>query len=208
MSAHNFIDLTGQTFGRLTVVGRAESKQKSARWHCSCVCGGTTTTEGTNLRKGHTTSCGCYWKEQRLASVTKHGMAKTTEYNIWMDIRSRVGNPMNPAYKNYGGRGISIDPSWDTFAVFLSDMGPRPKGHSIDRLDNNLGYFKANCYWATRKQQANNKRNNVLISYKGITRNITQWAENLGMNTTTLHNRVHVLNWSIEKALTTPIRGH
>lgn len=155
------IDLTGQTFGKLTVIGRDESRKGvEARWRCACICGGSTTTTGSNLRRGRTTSCGCAVADFNRRTRTTHGARRTPEYEIWCSMIKRCENPNHHAYSRYGGRGISVHPEWRAdFAAFLRDVGSRPSPDlSLDRIDNDGNYEPGNVRWATAKQQANNRR--------------------------------------------------
>jgi len=146
----------------------------------------------------------------------KHGhnrkdkISKT--YKSWIDMGQRCTNPKNPAYKNYGGRGITICERWldknNGFINFLEDMGECPKGCEIDRINNNLGYCKENCRWVTRYIQSRNKRNNKLFTYKGKIQILKDWAVEYKIKYKTLWMRIYSLKWSIEKALTTPIRKY
>ena len=199
------LDLTGQIFGRLTVVSRAEnSKRGKARWDCRCECGGVTTTTGEYLRSGHTKSCGCFNLEAIANRSKIHGMSRTAEYRTWTHLKGRAINPNDAAAKHYRDRGIEVCPQWrNSFDAFYRDMGPRPSlEHSIDRIDNSKGYFKENCRWATPKEQARNKRNNYLIEFNGQTRCIAEWSELLGIPYNRLHWRI-ASGWSVQRALTT-----
>jgi hypothetical protein len=150
------VDLTGVRFGRLTVVGRCESnKSRHISWDCVCDCGSGVTVFGDNLNRGHTKSCGCL----RVDTSRTHGMYGTRTYRTWNMMKQRCTNPGNTSYKSYGGRGIKICDKWLTsFEDFHKDMGDRPEGMSLDRVDNNGGYCKENCKWSTPKEQASNRR--------------------------------------------------
>jgi hypothetical protein len=193
-------DLTGQTFSRLTVLSRAENIDNSTAWNCTCECGVEKVIRGNSLKTGSSKSCGC--------NRVTHGLTRTTEYSIWLGIKSRCANPKDKDYENYGGRGISVAKEWeDSFEQFYKDMGSRPSNkHSIDRRDNDLGYSKNNCRWADQKTQARNRRNTILITYKGKTKCISAWEEELGFSRSILHNRLNHLGWSIDKSFNTPVR--
>jgi hypothetical protein len=119
-------------------------------------------------------------------------------------MKSRCDNPQHHAYKDYGMRGISYEPRWSDFQAFLDDMGTKPTGTSLDRVDNNGNYSKKNCRWATRAEQMNNMRTNRLITHEGKTQTMAQWAREVGINYRTLKTRLNIAKWSITKALTTP----
>lgn len=159
----SIIDLTGQKFGRWTVISASGEKAKvnrSAKWLCRCECGNERNINGSSLRSGRSSSCGCFHNEKVKESFTKHGKYKTPEYEVWRAMKQRCLNPSQPYYPYYGGRGITICKRWlDSFENFIADMGPRPTSkHSIDRKNNNLGYSPDNCRWATASQQNANKR--------------------------------------------------
>ena len=147
--------MVGKRFGRLVVVEEAgKNKSKSILWACKCDCGNTKVLIGGNLRSGDTKSCGCIQKER----LTTHGMSGTSTYKIWEMMIQRCYNPNNTHYKDYGGRGIILCAEWLKFKGFFDDMGVRPIGLSIDRIDNEKGYYKANCRWATQTEQVRNQR--------------------------------------------------
>ena len=185
------IDMIGKRFGRLVVISRAEnSKAGHPRWNCLCDCGGTTITDGQDLRNGHTKSCGCLHKERDSEVHIKHGMSETPNYGVWTDMKQRCLNPNNKHYKDYGGRGIVVCERWDKFENFYADMGNKPKGLTLERRDNNKGYFPENCFWATRKEQNRNKRSNRIIKYDGKEQCLMTWSEELGINYNTLRKRL------------------
>lgn len=204
-----FQDLTGQKFGKLTVIGFAGVKNKNYQWVCCCDCGKTKNILAAHLKSGGTVSCGCFMIERIKEAKTKHGQAKKGEvsptYSCWLCMLARCNNPKNKSFLNYGGRGITVCERWYSFENFLADMGDRPdKGYSLERKENDKGYYKDNCKWATPKEQSNNQRSNHLLTFMSKTQNVTQWAEEIGMNPNTLSARVH-RGWPIELALTLPI---
>lgn len=170
------IDLTGQRFGRLTVIERAGTQCGHVMWRCVCDCGNQVLSPSGDLRKGKTKSCGCA-KKKRAASMAKmggeargdqmrkHGLSGTRLYNIWKAMRERCNNPHDKFYPDYGGRGISVCPEWNDFAVFhewamANGYDPdAPFGEcTIDRVDNDKGYEPSNCRWISLTGQANNRR--------------------------------------------------
>lgn len=202
------IDLTGQRFGRLVVVERLveRSNYLSPYWVCKCDCGNEARVLIGNLRNGNSTSCGCGRKEAALASNTTHGMRHTSEYKIWLGIKVRCYNEKHHSYENYGAKGITMSDSWrKSFEAFYRDMGPRPSSkHSVERRENNKGYSKDNCYWATTIEQGNNRRNNILYERNGETKTLAEWCRLLGRKYRRVYYRMKRDGWSFEKAIDTP----
>jgi hypothetical protein len=149
-------NLTGQKFGRLTVMSRNQNREGGiARWNCVCDCGNQSVVRRGGLTNGDSTSCGC--------AKIRHGHAikgkRSAEYKCWDSMLRRCENPSNPAFENYGGRGISVCDRWHIFENFLADMGRKPSPDlTIERVKNYLGYYKENCVWATRIEQLKNRR--------------------------------------------------
>lgn len=161
------VDLTGRVFGRLTVrefYGMVQQgKQKRAFWACDCICGKQTIVMESNLKYGNTKSCGCFQRDRLAEVLPRHGHATngviSTEYTSWYNMIQRCQNPKNPVYANYGGRGIQVCKDWQVFTGFIQSMGLKPSHElSIERKDNNLGYFPENCVWADQTVQSRNQR--------------------------------------------------
>lgn len=195
------LDLSGQTFGHWEVIERVGI----GKWLCWCDCGNERVVKQSHLFSGRSKSCGCYRSAVTRARMRTHGLSKTREYHIWLGIHHRCKNPRSSCYHNYGGRGITVAPEWDNFEQFYMDMGPRPPKHEIERKDNDKGYCKDNCLWVTHKDNANNKRTCHFIEWNGQRLSCTQAARLIGMKPLTLVNRLR-LGWSVEKAMTQPLR--
>jgi len=137
--------------------------------------------------------------------LTTHGQYHTPEYKVWASMKQRCLDTRHKQYPEYGQRGIDICPTWYAFEDFIADMGKRPSdAHTLERMDNNRGYHPDNCQWKTRKHQANNTRQNTLLTLNGITQTLAQWADAIGVKHSTMCMRLYSLKWPIEKALTTP----
>lgn len=193
-------DLTGQRFGRLTVLEYAGlSKFGTAQWLCRCDCGGS---HVAVIRKGREPGCGCL----HLEAVTSHGQYGSPEYRSWSSMLARCYTPSNHAYTRYGGRGITVCDRWRTsFGAFYKDMGKRPSlGCSIERLDNDSGYHPDNCVWATPTEQARNRKNNHILHYNGQAMCLAAWAEQVGIHPDTIAQRLD-RGWPIKRALTEPV---
>lgn len=204
-----FIDLTGQKFGRLTVIANTElNNQNRAMWLCRCSCGKEKVIRSDALVSGWTKSCSCLQKESaRKGNHKTHGHTtgrqQTSVYMRWVRMVQRCTNPNDKAYKHYGGRGIKVCDRWlESFENFLADMRDRPTPqHSIDRIDNNGDYTPDNCRWATWKEQANNKRTNIKLAFGAETKTIGQWADYLGLKYTKLYYNLFYRKQSIEDVI-------
>jgi hypothetical protein len=188
------IDETGNRYGSLVVIGVSAHSGPKLKWACQCDCGNSIIVFGGNLRSGNTTSCGC--------SRITHGLSKTKVHQVWRGMIQRCENPNDQAYKNYGGRGICVSEEWHEFETFFEDMGFPPRGGTLERKDNNGPYSKENCRWATRREQALNKRSNTLVTAFGKTQSVSEWAKEIMIAERTLHNRLFRAGLAPEKALT------
>lgn len=199
-------EMVGKVFGNLSVIEKDTVTDKFGHrtlWICRCVCGIVKSLPGGKIRSGELKSCGCLRKEQ----LRTHGQADTDEYRIWRHVKGRTRSLTNNSYPDYGGRGITMSDEWfDSFETFYKDMGPRPsKEHSIERIENNKGYFKGNCKWATRTEQANNRRSSALYSYIGKTKTLADWCRELNLDPQLISCRINQLKWTFEKAITTTV---
>lgn len=196
-------NITGRVFGRLTVIKLLEQRDKFKKrcWECLCCCGNTINVSTHALIGGNTKSCGCY----KIDTIKHHGLCKTRVYRIWSGMWERCTNKYLPNYDRYGGRGITVCDRWKSFENFFEDMGHPPDGFSIDRINNDDGYYKENCRWATRKQQLRNTCRNNMITFRGETKCITDWASETGIEIYAISWRIK-RGWSIEDALTRPVK--
>ena len=172
------ICMTGQRRGRLLVGSRVPSDAtQEAVWQCQCDCGSTIEARGSWLRDGAVASCGCAKVSGLLAAITTHGLSFLPEIKIWRAMLHRCYVAKNPSFYRYGGRGITVCDAWrQDFPTFYWDMGIRPLGHSLDRVDNNGPYSPGNCRWADIWTQSRNKENSSRITAFGETKSIIEWA--------------------------------
>lgn len=194
-------DISGQKHGMLTAVSLVERKaSRNHLWLWSCECGAQKTIAIRSVKSGHTKSCGCLHRKWLAARNTTHGLSKVESrtYRSWKDMRARCNNPRNGDYREYGGRGIGVCPRWESFELFLKDMGRRPSGMTIDRIDTNGQYEPGNCRWATAKTQANNKRSNRVIESIGT---LAEASEMSGLDASKISYRLDA-GYSIDAALT------
>jgi len=198
----NIRDMTGQIFGRLTVLeldlGKSNSKRK--HWKCLCSCGNETSVSLGNLPSGSVKSCGCLRKE--ILDKSTHGLYKLDPhvYGIWMKMVERCIKPASTSYKHYGGRGIKVCDRWLSLENFFEDMWPRPENTSLGRIDNDGDYEPENCRWETVEQQANNKQTTRRLTPLGKTQSMSQWAKEYGIPIETLFARLKTK--TLEEALT------
>lgn len=204
--------ILNKKFGRLLVVRKV--KDNTALYECVCDCGKTVFAYENSLKSGNVKSCGCYKLDLIKNLQLKHNMAHTRLYNVWKDIKKRCYNPKTRSYANYGAKGITVCEEWKNDFVAFHDWA-YANGYdenaeygtcTIDRIDVNGNYCPENCRWVTLKAQANNRRNNVFITYNGKTDTMSNWAHELGISYNCIFKRIHDLHWSVEKAFTTPQR--
>lgn len=198
------IDLSGQKFGKLTAVKSVGIRSRSILWECQCECGKTKLVTCTRLRSGTAKSCGC----ESLASHRHrtHGCTGTATYRAWTNIKKRCYNPKWPAWHRYGGRGISMCERWNnSYAAFLADMGECPKGLGIDRTDNDGNYEPGNCEWVTQSRNCRNRNNSGFLTFNGQRKSAMDWAEEVGISSKNITRRI-VWGWSVERALTEPVK--
>ncbi len=208
---HRFQDLTGLRRGRLLVLREAvQSADGRTQWLCQCDCGNTKTVLAKQLQNGKTKSCGCLAIESRKErSVPEHDLKKRRpSYTIWRNMIQRCIDANAKQYHRYGGRGIKVCERWrHSVDNWITDMGQRPSNkHSIDRIDNDGDYEPSNCRWATVKEQARNRRSNRILEFQGCRMAMAEWAEKLGFSVQTIKSRLN-LGWSVEEALTKPLRS-
>lgn len=202
------IDLTGLRSGRLVAIRYVKGdRHERGKWLCQCDCGNTTLALAGMLRTQKIKSCGAC-ANKRLAtgsSAYVHGHAQkgktSPTYSTWQGMVARCRNPKRREYKHYGGRGIEVCEQWMNFENFLADMGERPPGTTIERIDNDGNYEPGNCRWATQKEQNNNRRNNHLITFNGKTLTMQQWARSLRISSANLFQRIK--RWGKQRAMTT-----
>lgn len=208
----SFIDISGNRYGRLVAINPIR-KNNGIYWVCKCDCGNTTEVLPQHLNRGLIRSCGCLRKDVSSKKNKKHGMSKTRIYKEWKGIKERCLNKNNHAYKNYGGRGITICDEWlgengfEYFCDWAMQNGYQDN-LTIERKDVNGNYCPENCCWIPIGDQALNTRANVYLEYNGESKPIAQWAKEYGINYQVFHNRVRNLGWNMERALHEPVRQY
>lgn len=212
----NVIDLTGQKFGRWTVIKEVgRNKSGGATWLCVCDCGAERVLDGRSLREGTSKSCGCIQKDPDYVfpkpNLT-HGGRNERLYQVWRGMIDRCHNSKSKYYKYYGERGITVCDEWRydyaSFRSWAFENGYNPDAKkyecTIDRIDNDKGYFPDNCAWRNQTEQSNNRSNNHILTFNGESLSISEWARKIGIRKDTLRRRIVNYGWTIERALTTP----
>lgn len=199
------IDMIGQTFGRLTVVGRSTGNTRN-HWVCRCECGTVKLVPRSPLVAGRTVSCGCQRREKLIDRSRKHGQCKTPTWYTWSQMVKRCTHPGASNYEHYGGRGIRVCDAWLSFEGFLADMGVKPDGMSIERKDVNGNYEPGNCIWIPVAEQMANRRDNIRVHVDGKQMALSQACRVLGINYARTITRMRRKGWSFEKAASEPPR--
>lgn len=199
-------DLTGQRFERLTVVECAGQKTSNGTrrviWMCICDCGGRVLRDANTLLAGESPSCGCLHYERIGLAKRTHGQTRTPTHIVWMNMIQRCTNSNRPDWPRYGGAGISVCERWRSYVNFISDMGQRPDGKSIDRINSRGNYEPGNCRWATASEQAKNRKTARLLTDGARTMNLIDWEIELGLYPETIRKRLNA-GWSEYDAVTT-----
>ena len=204
----NYIDLTGQRFGQLTVLYRVENNDRGEiQWLCHCDCGNDTIVTSGHLRSGGTKSCGCLYK--RKPKYDGEG-SYDPMYPTWNNMINRCNNPNSNRYDDYGGRGITVCDEWLDFNNFRNWANETKTDETLtlDRLNNDLGYSPDNCRWATAKEQNSNKRNNLLFELNGEICTLKEWCRRFNVNYLTIYSRIYRDGWDFNTAILTPVRAY
>lgn len=194
-------NIIGNRYGRLTVMLDCGVNKKGSKVYVTvCDCGESKAIVGSYMISGKTQSCGCLKRELTQSRMTTHGDTHSPTYVSWLSMRNRCLDSSHKAYANYGGKGIRIDDLWLDYCNFLKDMGSRPNGMTLDRIDNSKGYSKDNCRWATRAEQNRNYNKNVNVTYNGKTQCLKDWATEVGAEYKLFWQRFKS-GWTIEQLL-------
>jgi len=201
-----FNKLIGKTFGTLTVIKHSRVVKGHSRYICQCSCGNIKEVSGATLINNRIRSCGCL-----PSNFQTHGLSKNNKklFSTWVRMKSRCLKKSNPDYFRYGGRGIKVCEEWiNGFPAFYewAINNGYADNLEIDRIDNNGNYEPSNCKWSTKKEQANNRRNNRLVTINGETKTFSQWVDIYGINPNTASSRVYTFGWDYVKAIITPAR--
>lgn len=203
----DFVDMTGKRIGILTVIGKSDVKSSNRHlcWTCQCDCGKIVVVSGNSLRMGVTNSCGCVGLAKLRKRATTHGKSDTRTYNTWKMMLKRCNKSTWKAYKHYGGRGIKVCERWSSFENFYADMGDRPEGMTLDRIDVNGNYEPSNCRWATWQEQMNNRRDNRRLKIDGRSVTVTEAGRLTGISSATIRNRL--INGASDEEAIKPVKN-
>lgn len=193
-------NLIGNEYNRLTVLSYSRKENNKHLWMCECICGNIKELNSGDIKSNKVRSCGCLKEEELKKRFTTHGFTKNKSYQTWKHIKQRCLNENCKSYHKYGGCGINICDRWLIFENFLFDMGEPKEGQSIDRIDNDKGYFKENCRWATSKEQCRNKKFNIKLTHDNQTKCVSEWAEIYNICKDTIYYRFKK-GWSHEECI-------
>lgn len=194
------LNLKNRKIYNLTVLCEGKRRKKRITWDCICDCGTIHNVIGTDLNTGNIRSCGCLQKKMASIKNKTHGLSNTRFYDIWNQMIQRCNNKKSKGYYNYGARGINVCKKWYIFENFRDDMYKdylehvkkfNRKNTTLDRINNDREYSFENCEWTTRKKQNRNKRNNILITFNGVTDNPAGWEDRTGIKQSTIRKRFH-----------------
>lgn len=187
------VDISGRRYGKWTVLGLSPLRDNGGGrlWLCRCVCGAEGAIRGTDLNRGTSKGCGCAKGPTKITHGHTRGGKTSSEYYSWSHMIQRCTNPSNKSYTNYGGRGIDVCGEWLDYNRFFADMGAKPSPkHTIERVDNDLGYSKDNCIWATNEVQVNNRRNTIFVELNGTRLLLTEACLKVGIPYSTVYGRM------------------
>ncbi len=202
----NVFNLTGMKYGELTAIERVASPTRRASWRFRCSCGREIVAEGYRVRRGKRVYCDkANHPRTPRASVQTPG--RKLAYVSWGHMIDRCYNPAHERYRHYGGRGIAVCDSWRSFAAFLADMGERPEGLTLDRIDLDGPYSPSNCRWATDREQRRNKRSTRYVEYGGRRLPLIDLCRELGLSYSLVASRIYALGWPVERAISEPARA-
>jgi hypothetical protein len=206
-----FIDLSGKKFNKLTILSLNKDKSSKKRkfWNCVCDCGNKKICDGENVKSGKTKSCGCILSESLIKGWNRRRQFTKEEKplrQIWKLMIRRCYNPADPTHRHYGARGIKVCERWHNYWQFKEDMWPRPEGLTLERIDNDGDYCPENCKWATVLEQVNNRRTSKKITMNGETKTVPDWCRDYGVSNVGAIRQRLGRGWSLQDALTKPIR--
>lgn len=197
------VDLNGQKFNRLTVIGSAVKKGRRVYWPCLCDCGKTTSVRSDHLLRGHTLSCGCKNQDKAKRGHTGFREKGHPLRKLWYGMKARCYDPTHISYHLYGANGVTVCERWMTFENFVEDMSPRTPGTTLDRVETSGNYCKENCKWSTSTEQARNKSNNHLVTIYGMSKPVVFWAEISQVSVNTIYSRLYS-GWTPKIAVFAP----